>query len=395
MDEAFVIMQIGNRQLDKLYMSVIVPAIKEAGLRPRRVDKHNKGGLLQSEIIRFIQDASIIIADLTNERPNCYLEIGYVMGLARTSRLILTARVDHKPDRLERKANSPKVHFDLAGHDILFWKADSLPVFRRKLVKRITRRLKITLAEHLETANLAGPDDEGNSFVRNHYCWIRAKQTKAREQLVEDGHEAFVEFTLVPLQHVLLLGLPELLDAARTAQLTQFSFPIGTVLEYPGARPHLEQEGIESQQRATSRSRVFDYWALRRNGDFYSLHSLFEDLTDPSIVFFDETVHRAQMLLEYAARLYECVGLPHNELIAIELRYGGVADRALSSYSPARSPIRQYHIRPDSVHARLVEEWNSISSHIPELVVTLAGSILEQFDLFSLKEEVVKSLLTT
>ncbi|MCK4581318.1 MAG: hypothetical protein KAU10_08195, partial [Dehalococcoidia bacterium] len=298
-------------------------------------------------------------------------------------------------DRPRREANSPKVHFDLAGYDILFWEADSLPAFKSKLVERIQRRLNITLAEHFETATLAGPDDEGSSFARNHYRWIRAKQTKAREQLVEDGHEALVEFTLVPIRHILSLGLPELLDAARTAQLSQFGFPIGTVFEHLEARPYPDPEGIESQQRVKNGSRVFDYWALRRNGDFYSLRSLVEDLTDPSTVFFDETVRRAQMLLEYAARLYECVGLPHNESIAIELRYGSVGDRVLSSCSPAPSLMRPFRIRSDSADARLVEEWNSISSHIPELVTTLAGSILEQFDLFSLKEEVVKSLLTT
>jgi len=402
MDEGFVIMQIGNRELDELYDSAIAPAIEEAGLRPRRVDKHNRGGLLQSETVEFIQDASIIVADLTNERPNCYLEVGYAMGIARASRMILTARADHKADRPGREVDSPKIHFDLAGYDILFWEADSLPAFKRKLVQRIQRRLNITLAEHLETATLAEhletatlarPDDEGNAFARNHYRWVRAKQSKARGKLVEDGHEAFVEFTLVPIRHILSLGLPELLDAARTAQLSQFGFPIGTVFEDPEMRPYPDPEGIESQQRVKTGSRLFDYWALRRNGDFYSLRSLVEDLTDPSIVFFDETVRRAQMLLDYAARLYECIGLPQNESVAIELCYGSIGDRVLSSCSPARSLMRPYRIRSDCAHARLLEEWSSISSHIPELVRTFAGRILEQFDLFPLEKEMVKSLL--
>jgi nucleoside 2-deoxyribosyltransferase len=92
MTDAFVIMQIGNDELDNLYTSVIALAIQTCGLEPKRVDRHNQGGLLKSEIISFLQQSEIIIADLTNERPNCYLEIGYAMGIDKFKNLILTVR---------------------------------------------------------------------------------------------------------------------------------------------------------------------------------------------------------------------------------------------------------------------------------------------------------------
>ena len=76
MSDGFVIMQIGNAQLDVVYRDVLVPAITTAGLEPKRVDKHNAGGLLKNEIVAFIERAHIIDADLTNERPNCYLRSG-------------------------------------------------------------------------------------------------------------------------------------------------------------------------------------------------------------------------------------------------------------------------------------------------------------------------------
>jgi nucleoside 2-deoxyribosyltransferase len=95
MGEAFTIMQIGNVDLDKVYTHAIVPALKAFDLDPKRVDKHNEGRLLKSEIVRFIGLAEIIIADLTNERPNCYLEVGYAMGQGKFRNLILTAREDH------------------------------------------------------------------------------------------------------------------------------------------------------------------------------------------------------------------------------------------------------------------------------------------------------------
>jgi len=77
MAQAFIIMQIGDTSLDHVCEHAIVPAIKACNLTPKRVDKHNEGQLLKSEIVRFIQSSELIIADLTNERPNCYLEVGY------------------------------------------------------------------------------------------------------------------------------------------------------------------------------------------------------------------------------------------------------------------------------------------------------------------------------
>ena len=82
-EEAFIIMQIGDSQLDALCDDAIVPALAQAGLTARRVDRHNAGDLLKSEIVEFIERSQIIVADVTNERPNCYLEIGYAMGLGK------------------------------------------------------------------------------------------------------------------------------------------------------------------------------------------------------------------------------------------------------------------------------------------------------------------------
>lgn len=141
--QAFVIMQIGNPDLEPLYEQGMVPACRSCGLAAKRVDRHNTGGLLHSEIISFIEESDIIVADLTNERPNCYLEVGYALGAERFTNLILTAREDHSIDHPRRRPGDPKVHFDLVGYDILFWKLHRLDEFRVELEKRIRRRLQI------------------------------------------------------------------------------------------------------------------------------------------------------------------------------------------------------------------------------------------------------------
>ena len=146
--EAFVIMQIGDAELEETYRRAIIPALERAGLAPHRVDTHNRGGVLTSEIVAFIEESEILVADLTHERPNCYLEVGYALGAGRASRLVLTARRDHKPDGSEHRPGSPKVHFDLAGYDILYWSPEQPEAFALELEKRVRRRL--TLPEILQ-----------------------------------------------------------------------------------------------------------------------------------------------------------------------------------------------------------------------------------------------------
>jgi hypothetical protein len=141
--QAFVIMQIGNPGLDVVYEQAIVPALRACGLVPRRVDRHNAGGLLHSEIISFIDESELIVADLTHERPNCYLEVGYALGTGRFTNLILTAREDHNSDSPSHRPGGPKVHFDLIGYDILFWATGRLADFRVELEKRALRRLRM------------------------------------------------------------------------------------------------------------------------------------------------------------------------------------------------------------------------------------------------------------
>jgi hypothetical protein len=143
MQPGFVIMQIGNPELDVVYEQALVPALLACGFEPRRVDRHNRGGLLVSEIISFIEEAEVVVADLTHERPNCYLEVGYVLGAEKGTHLILTARADHDPHSDSYRPGGHRVHFDVAGFEILFWQPHRLEDFRRELEKRILRRKEL------------------------------------------------------------------------------------------------------------------------------------------------------------------------------------------------------------------------------------------------------------
>ena len=75
----------------------------------------------------------------------------------------------------------------------------------------------------------------------------------------------------------------------------------------------------------------YDYWTLRRNGDYYLRKSLFEDLQDPTAIFFNTRIVRNTELLLYALRLYDKLGIDPSTGFELELRYGGLDGRVLRS----------------------------------------------------------------
>ena len=218
MAQAFIIMQIGNTELDEVCEKAIVPAIEACSLDAKRVDKHNEGGLLKSEIIRFIETSEIVVADLTNERPNCYLEIGYVMGLDKFRNLILTAREDHSLESPNYTLGGPKVHFDLSGYDILYWRTDQVGEFREELEKRIRRRLAIVAPS---PASEIGPWDEE---------WLTRERQTATAGIQKTGLTGGMEirFALDPPKPT--WTQTELDAAARDAPIHTFGWPIAVYL---------------------------------------------------------------------------------------------------------------------------------------------------------------------
>ena len=141
MKKAFMIMQIGNSDLDDMYESIYRPIAQECGLRIFRVDKDNEGDLIKKTIDKYIEEAEIIIADLTNERPSCYHEVGYAYGLGKHLNVILTIREDHLPTSENFNKNGPKIHFDLNDYPRLAWKKNEINEFKKQLTQLIKERL--------------------------------------------------------------------------------------------------------------------------------------------------------------------------------------------------------------------------------------------------------------
>lgn len=383
MTEAFIIMQIGDADLDRVCDDALIPAIRDSGLTPRRVDRDNEGTLLKSEIVKFINEAEIIVADLTNERPNVYLEVGYAMGVDKFRNLILTCRADHLPGNDGWSPEGPRVHFDLSGYDILFWDPEDLPGLRNSLRERIQRRrARIRPTERTAPAPLV--DEE----------WVEEQRQAAKEDLdqLSFGTTMEIAFALRPPKPN--LEQSELLRAAEQAQVRTFGWPIGLVLHRDDERPKPRVDGIVARVHETTMGDSYDYWALRRNGDFYSKKSLFEDKRDPEAIFFNTRIIRTTEAVLYALRLYEKLEIDPSSEFMIRIGYEGLKGRTLRSASANRSLSLAPVVEEDSITTEYQGSLQKAESELTTVVKELVAPVFALFDFQVFADSVYESIVT-
>jgi len=373
-------MQIGNPELDKVCQEAIVPVLTSCGFDPKRVDKHNAGGLLKSEIVRFIASSDIIVADLTNERPNCYLEVGYAMGLDKFRNLILTAREDHNQDSPNYKRGGPRIHFDLSGYDILFWDPTNLDKFKEELEKRIRRRLAVSAPY---TPAPVSPWDKE---------WISKHEDSAFSGLKKQHKSGFMEIRMTLVDFKLNITQGELLRVADQAQINTFGWPIGVVLhnveEY---RPRPTTDGIVAEI-ATEGRLTYDYWAIRKDGTFYLLKSLFEDTREQGYIFFNTRIVRITEALLYSIRLYSGLKVPPDSRLLVGIRHGGLKDRGLSA---AGRFLFNYNrkSKEDETYAEVETTLGKIESDLVDLVQRFTQPLFVLFDFFELDRKVLEDIV--
>lgn len=139
----FVIMPINNPATEHIWEQVFQPVISECGFTADRIDQSDDGSDMSPQILEKIVNADLIVADLTMERQNCYFELGYAYGNAKTdASVIVSCREDHYHRSESYNSHGPQVHFDLSGRSIIWWDDKNLDDFKSELRKKIELRLE-------------------------------------------------------------------------------------------------------------------------------------------------------------------------------------------------------------------------------------------------------------
>ena len=95
-------------EFEDIYQFGIYSAVRRCGYVCEKVDESVFAGSIVDRITDGIRNAAFVVADLTLERPNVYLEVGYAWGLNLP--VILVAK------------EGQRLHFDLSHHKCIFYR---------------------------------------------------------------------------------------------------------------------------------------------------------------------------------------------------------------------------------------------------------------------------------
>lgn len=132
MSEYCFLIQPFNEVFDKRYRSVFAPAIKATGLTPYRIDEDRSVTVPIEDIEKKIEGAAICLADITENNPNVWYELGYAIASRKLVCLICSSqRADAFP-------------FDIRHRHIIRYTTDSPDDFSQ-LQNEITERISATM----------------------------------------------------------------------------------------------------------------------------------------------------------------------------------------------------------------------------------------------------------
>lgn len=130
---AFMAMQFGDKELDRIYQDHFKPAVAASGFDLKRIDEGQSAGLIDDRLRVEIRQCRFLIADLTNQNKGAYWEAGYAEGLGKP--VIYTCRKDVFDD----KNKGP--HFDTNHHLTVVWSPNEMAGAEAKLTATIRATL--------------------------------------------------------------------------------------------------------------------------------------------------------------------------------------------------------------------------------------------------------------
>lgn len=235
--------------------------------------------------------------------------------------------------------------------------------------------------------------------------WISNQRSEAMKLL--EGHlgrnpgfeqksPGFMEFTsCIPAGHT-ETAHEELKRAAEISQIQTFGWPIGIVMNNEPYKPKADTEGVKAVVQVNREDgNTFDYWYLRRNGDYYLLKSLFEDLREKNKIFLDTRIVRVTETMQHTYLLYKNLGVDLKTPVAMQFFHSGLKDRELAVANRARIPSTVRKSGVDVVKTPITIKLEEIDSQIQDLVYKVICDLTVMFDFFKpSKIDVVDPLVT-
>lgn len=129
----FVIQSFDGRTYDRRYRETIRPALVKANVEPQRADEILGLNPVIEKIETAIESASICVAEVSEDNPNVWLELGYALALKRPTVILCD------------KSVRSKLPFDVQHRPVIFYRSDSRSGYEEleaSVVKWVTNELK-------------------------------------------------------------------------------------------------------------------------------------------------------------------------------------------------------------------------------------------------------------
>jgi hypothetical protein len=186
----------------------------------------------------------------------------------------------------------------------------------------------------------------------------------------------------------------ELLNAVRGSQINTFGWPIAVLLENrPECRPRPFGDGIRAELAFADGRTTYDYWAVRKNGDFYLLQSLFEDMQDRNALFFNTRIVRVTEALMFASKLYNALGAAPDARISARFTHSGLAGRTLKSTNPNRRLFDDRKAHDQISETETVIVLGDIKSALVDEVRRVCAPMFMLFDFQAFTSEVYEDIV--
>lgn len=232
------------------------------------------------------------------------------------------------------------------------------------------------------TTSAGSGKDTGPRAITN--AWFQKQKTAAQKGITQTNLSASMEVRFA-LEAATDKSPKQLLDAVQNSEIKTFGWPIGVTLqsreEY---RPRPTQDGIKAEVSITrdqTSGRVsYDYWAMTRQGDFFLLQSLFEDMRGENLIFFNTRIVRVTEALLFASNLYNALGVSSGTKLKALIKHSGLAGRTLASSSPNRVLIENRVSHEPESETEFVVKVGQIRAEIVDRVIAVCEPMFALFD---------------
>jgi hypothetical protein len=204
---------------DKRYAEVVEPAVIAAGLESYRVDRDPSATIPIDTLEGEIRNASVCLADISEDNPNVWYELGYALA----SR-VPVVMICFKPRRT-------KTPFDVQHRSAIFYTVDSPRAFQQ-LQSDITTRLTAEIGKQVRIADIASVSPVASTKG------LRAHEIAALALIMAERGSRFDGVGVYRMkQNMEKAGFNELATNLAIAKLEQMEF----------AESRLEQDPVDNE----------------------------------------------------------------------------------------------------------------------------------------------------